>query len=239
MARRSLLPSVLALLMPTGCTDPVIVEDPFAATGETIAFSGGASGADGACSTCHGTHGQGDGDRAPRLAGLNPGYALRQLENFASGARRHPQMERIARRLGGSARGKVTAYYAGLPWEASSVVTDASRCAGARIYHLGVPARGIASCASCHGASGGGNAGNPPLAGQPAGYLTHALDSWATGTRYGPGDDAMRAISRALDPAQRQMVADYAAALGGDAADNRSARATCLRTRRPDRPDGA
>lgn len=231
-----IIPLALTALALSGCTSPVITADPFAATGETIAFSGGEAGPNGACSTCHGTAGQGDGDRAPRIAGLDQGYALRQLENFASGARRHPQMQWIAGRLDGAAREKVTAYYAGLAWQIAP--SPGGRCATANIYHDGIPSRGIASCASCHGPDGLGNAGNPPLAGQPAAYLAHQLDAWASGERYGDAEGAMTAISRALHPRDRQAVAAYAAGLADDG-DDRSARVACLRTRRPGLPGGA
>lgn len=237
MKRQAIRLLAFGALAVTGCSSPEITADPFEATGETIAFSGGAAGPDGACSTCHGTQGQGDGDLAPRLAGLDQGYALRQLEHFASGARRHPQMQRIAGKLGGEAREKVTAYYAAMEW-AGPLAGAADACAGATLYHDGAPAKGIASCASCHGADGRGNAGNPPLSGQPAPYLARQLDAWATGERYGDADDTMTAISRALHPADRQAVAAYAATLA-DAGGDRSARAACLRTRRPDQPSGA
>lgn len=45
------------------------------------------------CSNCHGADGQGrPGFKAPRLAGMNDWYLLRQLQNFKQGVRgRHPQ----------------------------------------------------------------------------------------------------------------------------------------------------
>lgn len=229
---------VLAFLALSACTSPTTPADPFEASGELIAFSGGEAGAGGACSTCHGNRGEGDGHLAPRLAGLDRGYAARQLENFASGARRHPQMEWIARRLSVDVRQKVAAYYAALPVATLGTSELTVSCKGARLYHEGAPRLGIASCVSCHGADGRGNAGNPALAGQSAAYLAHQLDAWATGERYGDPDGTMTAISRALHPADRQAVADYAAALLDDGGD-RSSPATCLRTRRPGQPDGA
>lgn len=232
------LPLLIAALAVAGCTSPAITADPFAATGETIAFSGGEAGAVGACSTCHGTGGQGDGNLAPRLAGLDQGYASRQLENFASGARRHPQMQWIAGRLDANARAKVTAYYAAMRWHAPASGQTAADCAGETLYHAGDPSRGIDACAGCHGADGRGSPGSPPLAAQPAPYLARQLDAWANGERYGDAGGTMTAISRALHPRDRRAVAAYAAGLAGDG-DDRSVRATCLRARRPDPPDGA
>lgn len=238
MTRLSIIPLAIVFHALAGCSSPTIGDDPFEATGELIAFSGGEAGAAGACSTCHGTRGEGDDHLAPRLAGLGQGYALRQMENFASGARQHPQMQWVAGRLDANARAKVTAYYASMEWNDASASSTAAGCSAATAYHEGIPARGIASCASCHGADGRGNAGNPPLAGQSARYLTHQLDAWAKGERYGDGGAAMMAISRSLHPADRQAVAAYAASLGG-AGGGRLVPATCLQTRRPDPPDDA
>lgn len=234
MIRLSIVPLALAAYALAGCSSPAIIDDPFEATGETVAFSGGEAGAAGACFTCHGTRGEGDGNLAPRIAGLDQGYALRQLENFASGARRHPQMTWIAGRLDGDAREKVTAYYASMEWIAATGSGAATGCEAAAIYHDGVPDRGIASCASCHNADGRGNAGNPPLAGQSAPYIARQLDAWAKGERYGDGAGVMAAISRALHPSDRQAVAAYASA-PVDGGDGLSIREACLRTRRPGR----
>ena len=62
-------------------------------------MSGGDYGARGACATCHGIKGEGDGDRTPALAGLDPGYLAGQLNLYADGLRAHPQMHAIARSL--------------------------------------------------------------------------------------------------------------------------------------------
>lgn len=54
-----------------------------AAAGKGLAANGNSNGAP-ACSACHGDQGEGRPDAAyPRLAGLNSGYLLRQLNDFA------------------------------------------------------------------------------------------------------------------------------------------------------------
>lgn len=240
MAHRPALAALASLAGLAGCTAPA-ASDPFEASGELIAFSGGAAGASGACITCHGTAGGGDGNLAPQLAGLGSGYIARQIEHFASGARRHPQMEWIAGRLSHEARERVAGYYASLTPaspERDRQAQDAVDCEAAQIYHTGIPERGIPSCASCHGAGGAGDAGNPPLYIQPSPYLAHQLDAWASGERYGDPDGAMTRISRALSFRDRQAVAGYAARLQGDRG-GRELPAACLRTHRPDRPGGA
>ena len=216
------------------CGNPTPVVDGFEATGRIIAFGGGHAGARAACVTCHGIRGEGDGNLVPRLAGLDPGYTLRQLENFANGARRHPQMEWISDHLDRPGRQRVADYYAELPKPARAASAGTQDCAAATIFHEGAPALDLPSCASCHGSDGAGNPGNPPLAGQPAPYLAAQLDAWASGERYGDPGGAMTAISRSLPVRDRQAVAEYAAALPGAGGD-RSLPAACLRTRRPDR----
>ena len=61
---------------------PSAVADPFDDTGELIALSGGDAGAASACHTCHGLEGEGDGALAPRIAGLDPGYIVRQFSQL-------------------------------------------------------------------------------------------------------------------------------------------------------------
>src|SRR3546814_17966149 len=93
-----------------GCDAPSY-RDPFRATGETIAMSGGNGGAAAACFTCHGLEGEGDGEVSPRLAGLDPGPLPPQLAAFATG-RRPPEATRaISRRRPQEGRPKGSACY--------------------------------------------------------------------------------------------------------------------------------
>lgn len=186
--------------------------DPFRQSGEVIAYGGGDGGAEAACFTCHGLKGEGDGRLTPRLAGLDAGYLQRQLDDYGNGRRDNPPMRQVVRRLSAEDRSKVSAFYAGLDTPVSTAAVIASP--GAVLYVKGDPARGLAPCAQCHGASGeGGGAGNPPLAGQPAAYLEAQLTAWRSGKRYNDPLGEMRLISRRLSPAEAHAVAGYAAAL--------------------------
>ncbi|HUP08116.1 MAG TPA: c-type cytochrome [Caldimonas sp.] len=93
---------------------------------------------------------------------------------------------------------------------AASAAAPADADLGARIAALG--AGGAAACASCHGASGEGNAAAnfPRIAGQSIGYLQRQLDAYANGARTNP---VMMPIAKALDDAQRRAVAAHYAAL--------------------------
>ncbi|QQN75342.1 c-type cytochrome [Croceicoccus sp. YJ47] len=213
-------PALLAVLpmvaLLVACGKDMPATSAFETTGEIIALSGGDAGARGACATCHGLNGEGDGNLVPRLAGLDPGYQLRQLEYFAQGQRRHPQMVWIADQLDWPAREKVANYYAALPVpDAAGEELAAVECTAATLYQRGDPARGLPACATCHGADGAGvGAGNPPLAHQPAPYVEAQLHQWANGERYG-ASDAMTAVSRLLTEREMAHLAVYSSGLPG------------------------
>lgn len=237
------LPAVLAMSL-AACSVAEPAHDSFESTGEIIALSGGDAGARNACVACHGLRGQGDGNLTPRLAGLESGYIARQLENFAEGQRRHPQMSWIANRLGWQARMKVANYYASLPVPdlvdaVGGVVPAACTPEIARLYHRGDPERGIPACASCHGTDGRGvGQGKPPLADQPAPYLAQELEHWRSGKRYGDPRGIMTAISQRLHEEELVPLADYSAHLTGETY-RPGPREECPPRRRPYPSNGA
>ena len=190
--------------------------DSFTASGELIALSGGDAGAANACFTCHGLDGRGNGAGAPRLAGLDRGYMTAQLEAYASGRRYHPEMSWIASKLTPVQQDAVSAHYAAMPFVPQKPSTAQTDGAAALLYQQGDPARGLASCASCHGKVGEGvGSGNPPLAGQPAAYLAEQLDLWRAAKRRNDAGNVMLRISQALTPAEAAALAAYASALPG------------------------
>ncbi|ATW05734.1 hypothetical protein CHN51_18830 (plasmid) [Sphingorhabdus sp. YGSMI21] len=199
----------------SGCDVVEPRQDRFEQTGKLIALSGGDAGVRSACISCHGLDGEGNGNLAPRLAGLDRGYLARQLDYFSQGQRKHDQMAWIARRLDWPARQKLSAYYESLPVPSrASSATNVGDCAIRKLYEQGDPKRGIASCASCHGTDGAGiGKGNPPLAAQPAPYLKSQLEAWASGKRY--GNRTMLRISRLMTEDERTHLADYSSALPG------------------------
>jgi cytochrome c553 len=190
--------------------------DRFAATGELVALSGGDAGANNACIACHGIDGRGNGAGAPRLAGLDRGYQEAQLQAYADGRREHPEMQWIAKHLRPAQRQAVSAHYASLPFEAEAQAMPADSFT-ARLYQQGDPARGLKSCASCHGIRGEGlGPANPPLAGQPAAYIAEQLERWRHSARRNDPENMMLRISQALSRPESAVLANYAAALPGD-----------------------
>lgn len=176
-------------------------------SGQIIAFSGGDAGADFACSVCHGVDGEGDGDIAPRLAGLDAGYLVRQLSLYDEGLRTHPQMRAVSRKLSMDERLAVAEYYASLQYTTpgSPPAPDEE---GQGLY--------MKACASCHGPAGQGRPGIPAIAGQSAPYVLKQFAAWKTGDRRGDADGTMTRISRQWPDSQKRLVAAHVASLLGD-----------------------
>lgn len=207
------------LLVGCGASGEAPGRDPFTATGELIALSGGEAGARNACFTCHGLAGQGDGEGAPRLAGLPYGYLAKQLQDYADGRRPDPTMHAIAGKLSQSERLSVAAWYAAMPAPDVAYGEDAASPAVAALYQNGDPARGLLACARCHGAAGEGRGpANPPLAGQPAPYLAEQLRLWQDAKRRNSPQQVMLTISQRLTEAEIAALSDYAAGLPGQGA---------------------
>lgn len=176
-------------------------------------MGGGDAGPPGACFTCHGLQGEGDGEIAPRLAGLPVGYLQKQLEDYAAGLRPDATMRSIARALDADERRRAAVYYAGLQPPATGASGSASAAATRVLYHQGSAARNLPACASCHGARGEGvGPANPPLAGQPPGYLKAQLAQWRRSERRNDPRGAMLAISQRLTTDEVEALARYAAA---------------------------
>lgn len=208
----------------------------YSRSGELIALSGGDSGAAGACMNCHGPRGEGDSNLAPRLAGLDSGYLVRQLTFFAEGLRSHPQMRSIAGRMTSSQRLAVARHYAAMP---VPPLCGTAIGAGRALYQFGDARRGIPACAGCHGVRGEGNPGNPALAGQTASYVLRQFEAWRLGQRRGDPDATMTAISQRLSPAQASALAAHVHRLPGADDGDRRPREACLRAHRGDPRSGA
>ncbi len=209
------LAACLLALGGCGTVDPAGA-DQFTATGRLIALSGGDAGANNACITCHGLSGEGNGAGAPRLAGIDQGYLAAQMRAYADGRREHPEMRFIAGQLSLAQQQAVSAYYAALPFRVEPA-RSSYRESAAMLYHRGDPARGLAPCASCHGANGEGvGPGNPPLAGQPAAYVAEQIAQWRKSARRNDPGNIMLAISRRLYPGEASALGAYASTLPGD-----------------------
>lgn len=170
-------------------------DDAFSATGQTVAMSGGDGGPAHACFSCHGLAGRGDGEGAPRLAGLEAGYLHKQLEDYAAGLREDSVMQPVAERLTPDARLAVARYYSALPPTPAPTTT---------------PPSAYASCVACHGVAGeGAGAGGPAIAGQPAAYVAEQLRRWRGAKRRNDPRGVMRLAAEGLSEPEAAAIAAW------------------------------
>ena len=186
--------------------------DPIAVYGK-----GGANPAAMACATCHGAEGEGMAAAGfPRLAGLSAKYMRKQLTDFASGARANPIMQPIAAALSAGEVDAVTTMLASKPQPQIERVDRTALVEGpGEILALrGAWDRNIPECVACHGPGGVGVGDSfPPLAGQPAQYLSSQLTAWRQGTRKNDPNDLMGHIARGLTEDEIKAVSVYFAGL--------------------------
>jgi len=159
------------------------------------------------CAFCHGDNGQSVNPRYPSLAGLGATYIEAQLRAFATGERRNPNMQPLARQLTGDEITAFASYYSRQPAKANPYTTGVKSVieSGRKLVQSG-------GCRACHGTSLEGNGELPRLAGQGTDYLAKQLDDFAAGRRSEP-TGTMKMLASAQSPAERKAVSAYLASL--------------------------
>jgi len=164
------------------------------------------------CAACHGESGDSTSAAVPRLNGQQPAYLVKRLNDFLAVASEDPHamkaMWPVVSELRNDTFAAMADHYAAQPPTRSRRAGPLAST-GARIYAVGVPGQGIASCRSCHGDQGEGGAG-PRLAGQHGDYLSAQMQRLRLLTR---ADDTMFHNLRAIDDRQIEALTAY---LAGD-----------------------
>ena len=167
------------------------------------------------CQECHGEFGVGLAPSAPKLAGQYADYLVKQLENFQSGARKHPVMTVMAEALTDDDRSDIAAYYAGNPTMQGEGAEE-NRVAQ-ELYFRGDMARNIVPCKSCHGETGKGKYSvtgcYPVIGGQHMIYLREQLRNWRKGERANSPGGVMNVIARTLSDAEIEALANFISGL--------------------------
>jgi len=170
------------------------------------------------CMACHGVDGGGQAAAGnPRLAGLDPAYLQKQLDDFASGARESAVMKPTASALGEDERRALALYYSKLPLPAAlakpATPMPTADSVGAVLATRGDWSRNVPGCVQCHGPGGVGvGAHFPSLAGQGATYIESQLKAWQGGTRHNDPLQLMQNLSKALSAQEINAVAAWFAA---------------------------
>ena len=167
------------------------------------------------CAACHGPDGNSTTTANPKLAGQFPEYLEKQLVNFkANTARKNPVMMGMSANLSPEDIRNVAAYFATQKPKDGAAKNADTTVLGRKIFRGGDVARGLAACASCHGAAGAGIPSQyPRLAGQYAEYTEAQLRAFRAGERANDANRTMRIVAGKMSDAEIKAVADYIAGL--------------------------
>jgi cytochrome c553 len=161
------------------------------------------------CAACHGANGNSRTDMMPIIAGLDPAYFKRQIENYAAGKRPSPEMEPYAKEIQFLGLDQIAAYFAAQKRQPTPIRGAAEAAARGKAI--------AAQCVICHGPEGRGEPARliPGLAGQPPGYLAQQMLLFKLDTR-DPGDPllaAKKALMRVIPDSQFTEMAAYYSSL--------------------------
>ncbi len=166
------------------------------------------------CASCHGERGVSTGPQFPHMSGQSAFAIYKQLHDFKNGARANEVMAAIVQGLDDDQMADVAAHFSALTKGALDPRTISSGDPDiVRLVEYGNSARGIPSCASCHGAHAGGPIETPTLAGQRQEYLLAQLDAFARGARHNDIFNRMRGIAAKLQPGEMEKLAEYYSAV--------------------------
>lgn len=162
------------------------------------------------CSSCHGPGGNSVSPTFPKLAAQQKPYLVAQIKAFREKTRgeqeAHDYMLGMTMLIDDATADALGDYFAKQP-PPPSVSGDATLIAlGRKLFEQGIPERGIAACANCHGAGAQGNGIFPRLAGQHAEYVLRQLNVIQTRLRQSP---VMHGIIKDLKPDEMRAVAAF------------------------------
>lgn len=171
-----------------------------------------------ACTSCHGAHGIGSSEptAAPRLAGQPAAYLRLQLAYFQSGQRKNDAMAYITRPLTPDYAKEIAEYFASQsmiyhPTQHAEPMDAATR-RGEQLVLRGDPSRGIAPCASCHGAHLAGRAPQiPGITGLSREYVSAQFAQWRAHSRAADRPYCMSVVANRLSESDTHAVAAWLA----------------------------
>jgi len=171
------------------------------------------------CAACHAADGNSTITVNPKLAGQIPEYIAKQLANFKAAPgkkaeRENPVMAGMVANLSPNDMKNLAAFFASQKAKGGVARNKELAVLGRKIWRGGIADKGVAACASCHGAAGAGvPAQYPQLAGQHAEYTESQLKAFRAGQRENDPANMMRMTAARLSDREIQAVADFIAGL--------------------------
>lgn len=162
------------------------------------------------CAACHGEKGLSQTD-IPSLAGQSPYAIYKQLHDYRTGARAHPQMTPVAKQLSPQDLAAVAAYFSAASKEYAAIGGRdlIGEVPTEKLAWEGDSRRRIPACLSCHLNGVGGPIETPVIIGQSREYMIRQLNDYAAGSRKNDVYGRMRDISKKLTPQERAELARY------------------------------
>ncbi len=166
------------------------------------------------CVSCHGAGGNSTSPMFPKLAAQQPLYVVAQIKAFRGQTRGEPEahdyMLGMATLIDDATAEALAQYFAHQPAAPGTPGDNVVVARGKQLYEGGVPDRGIAACASCHGATASGVGIFPRLAGQHATYIGKQLRAIQSKLRASP---VMHGIIKDLKPDEMNALAAFVQSL--------------------------
>jgi len=170
----------------------------------------------GDCAACHGDTGVSDTPDVPTLAGQDPLYTYKQLQDYKSKLRASSIMGEAVADLTDRDMANLAVFYAKQkPPAGPPRKPDASASASAsvaKMVEIGDGTRLIVACDSCHGARGAGNPGfygMPSLMNQKREDLATEMKLLRSGERSNDVYPVMRDPAKGLTDAEIAALAEY------------------------------
>lgn len=209
---KSLLVATLAVSGLASAAAPAAPAKADAAKGATLYDAGDAARGLPACASCHGAAGNSTIAANPKLSAQFEAYTHKQLVDFTTPARNQPVMTTYAKMLSDGEKRDIAAYLATQQPKQGAAKNKDTVELGKKIYRGGIAERGVAACASCHGANGNGiPAQYPRLAGQHQDYTVAQLQAFKGGARN--NSPQMTTLAQRMSDQEMKAVADYIAGL--------------------------
>jgi len=165
-----------------------------------------------ACVSCHGAGGNSSIVANPKLSGQSQNYIHKQLVDFTTPNRVQPVMTLYAKMLSEDEKQNIAAWLATQQPKGGAARNKNSIETGRKIWRGGIADRGVAACASCHGANGAGiPVQYPRLAGQHQDYTVAQLQAFKIGARN--NSVQMGTLAKRMSDDEMKAVADYIAGL--------------------------